>query len=270
VVMAKLVRLSVEKLDRVRLKACATLLELAPALPTVVSHFSNHATLATDVLSTSSRPYFSTLLPLSSVPEIRDQLLAGYVTSAAAGADSLLKSSRSALLSFLDTAEPSLSSDITTALLTIISENFTTDRVLVPALEVVGLLLEMELLPLTPATGKKLYVLTAKAHFKSSNVNKLTAAVGVYRALACTMEGREEMIELKRDVVKKLCMILGHPFPPVRVCAAEALWVCLVAGDSEDQVEVMKTVEGTDWGKKAVELKGVIEGVKKGLKVDGK
>lgn len=57
---------------------------------------------------------------------------------------------------------------------------------------------------------RKLFTLIQKAHFKSSNIARLEAAVKAYATLS-------RLEPLRLDVLKKLTSMLLHPFP--RVCA---------------------------------------------------
>jgi hypothetical protein len=55
---------------------------------------------------------------------------------------------------------------------------------------------------------KKLFLLTQKAHFKSSNIPRLEGAIKVYAALS-------RATELRVDILKKLTAMLLHPYPKV-------------------------------------------------------
>lgn len=55
---------------------------------------------------------------------------------------------------------------------------------------------------------KKLFLLTQKAHFKSSNIPRLEGAIKVYAALS-------RSLELRTDILKKLTAMLLHPYPKV-------------------------------------------------------
>jgi hypothetical protein len=56
---------------------------------------------------------------------------------------------------------------------------------------------------------RKVFTLVQRAHFKSSNIARLEAAIKVYAAFA-------RLEPLRADVLKKLTSMLLHPFP--RVC----------------------------------------------------
>lgn len=111
-----------------------------------------------------------------------------------------------------------------------------------------------------------LFLRTQKAHFKTTNVKKLDAAVKIYGALIETLsnpssqetpaEGDERAAkeELRVKVVDKLTSMLSHPFPRIRERVVDELWCRCGVGKGWDL-----SVKGT--GKR--EIEGVREGILK-------
>lgn len=184
-------------------------------------------------------------------------LLTGFATSAGTGAESLQQTARAALhdvltsLPVLSTAASPSSTQPPTllaagaALITLLSQNLSNDRLLHPLLELVSFLLDSGTLhpllhPSPPFSSSKPVTVTVKAtapptlkpltllsliqksHFKSTSIAKLLVCVSIYRSLA-------DVPVIKAQVLTKLLGMLAHPFPKVRVASAEALW--LVTGE---------------------------------------
>lgn len=248
IVFSKLVRLSVEKLDRLRLQAGEALVSLS------TTSFADTVNLPQNLHLLSMEAYFSSLLDILSLEQCRNALLEGYITSAGAGSDSVMKASRRALIACLGTC--SNRGDVAASLLTVFRQALTAqnDRIVIPLLDVFSLLLDLQLLP---GVGKRVFVETQKAHYRTSSVQKLSAAIRVYRSLALAEPGA-----LRKEVVHKLVVMLLHPFPRVRMDVSEAVYlVALEVG----QGDVAKGIENVDWGRAPVELKSVVTGLKKAL-----
>lgn len=100
-----------------------------------------------------------------------------------------------------------------------------------------------------------LFLRTQKAHFKTTNVKKLDAAIKIYGALVESLtalpnteasnkalqqqkdvQGKqdEQSYELRIKVVDKLTSILSHPFPRVREMVIEELWTRCAVGKEID------------------------------------
>ncbi len=143
-------------------------------------------------------------------------LLEGFASSAGAGSESLIQSTRPALLDVLETLpliERTSASLLSTgnALLELYKIHISNDRVLIPLLELSGFLLDANLLQCLSQTKFKwrsFLSLIQKSHFKSTNISKLIAALHVYRGLA-------EVQAVRVDVLLKLANMLLHPFPKV-------------------------------------------------------
>ena len=153
---------------------------------------------------------------------LRLPLLQGLATSAVAGAEGLVRSSRAALIRFLNLHGPSSNPNIIVSLLQVLStglnENLQDDRYAIPIVELIAFVIDnyhsyalvdaSESNSLDPIF-RKVFVLVQKAHFRSSNIARMEAAVKVYTAMS-------RLEPLRGDVLKKLTGMLLHPFPRVR------------------------------------------------------
>jgi len=169
-------------------------------------HFSN----------VSSQGYFDQLLTLYSIEWLRQPLLQGLATSATAGAEGLVRSSRSALIQFLNAQEPSQREATLLSILqdlsAVLRENLPDDRYAIPVIDFLAFLIDSFVVSGQgdpELVFRKVFVLVQKAHFRSSNIQRLESAVKVYAALS-------RLDALRIDVLKKMTGLLLHPFP--RVC----------------------------------------------------
>ncbi|KAI9780276.1 MAG: hypothetical protein M1839_006836 [Geoglossum umbratile] len=216
VLTSRIARLAAEKLDKVRFKAwkCLRVIQIRPKyLLDLPSDF-------VDAPQTASYRYFKVLLSQLSVLPLRLPTLEGYVTSAGLGSESVLRASRLALADHLEGLDVLGSNkdpqsyglkDICDGLLEILKRNTSNDRVAMPTLEVLAFLLDsciIQLLQDTQFNWRSLFASVQKAHFKSGNILKLSAAVKVYAGLV-------EIPLIRRDVLTRLISMLMHPFPRV-------------------------------------------------------
>ena len=216
-IRAKILRLSLEKLDRVRLSAYQCL--------------QGNDIPVGDAKDVSSVTYFKTTLsPLISSTCAywqREALIQGLLSSAGSGNEALLQASRTALIAVLSsTSEEPLTSFLTT-LMTILKTQIASQTDTTPTLELLAYLFDsLPLLDLVSPDFKWRNMLSyvQKSHFKSTLVGKIVAAVDVYRGLAAVEAVRD-------DVVKKLTgMARTNPYSRVRIAAVEALW-CLTGNE---------------------------------------
>lgn len=146
-IYADVLRLSLEKLDKMRVKASQVL----------------HHNLDPNALDAgvSSKSFFlSALAPLQSPADavIKEAICVGFVSSAGMGSESVVQNSRRALLDFVDTLPSSSSSetagqanqysllDLATTFLTLLKSHLDNDRILLPLLEVFAFLFDMHVL----------------------------------------------------------------------------------------------------------------------------
>ncbi len=153
--VARICGLACEKLDKVRFRAWTLLqdhwavfpeqdcppmyenthIEKTKLICPSHSHFS-------DVSDTSTEPYFLQLLPLCSLPWIATPLLRGYLSSSGAGSESLLRSSRAALVHYTEQLPTHSFIAFCKTFTAIIHDNISNDRILLPALDTLGFLFD--------------------------------------------------------------------------------------------------------------------------------
>ncbi|KAF2031567.1 beta-tubulin cofactor d [Setomelanomma holmii] len=219
---ADVLRLSLEKLDKIRVVA-AQVLRLRDVAPSGEVHTVNE-----DVSSVSY--FLGALQKLRSTnnPTIQQVICLGVVNSAGMASESVAQNARDAIVTFTadlpvhsaDGKEWSLL-DFANCVLGILKANNDNDRVLVPLLETVAFLFDMQIMHhLTPTSFnfRSLLSLIQKAHFKSTHMQKLHLAIEVYRGLGCLPNTRQ-------DTLSKVTSMLLHPFPKIRMMAAETLWI---------------------------------------------
>lgn len=146
---ADVLRLSLEKLDKVRLRAAQVLEKGSYEL------FDEVAASVAD--GVSSYAYFAnalTVLKPSSSPAIIEAVCLGFMTSAGLGSESVVQNSRAALLDAID-AWPTTATgdtdtfnllDLTNCMLGLLKQNLETERVLLPLLEIFAFLFDMQVM----------------------------------------------------------------------------------------------------------------------------
>ncbi|KAK4647244.1 uncharacterized protein QC761_123680 [Podospora bellae-mahoneyi] len=241
----RILRLAAEKLDRVRAEAQVALsLVLKPEfrasfLQTTFSstaYFTSLLSLPSKLLDSVSS---STLF--SNPQEWLCSLLSGYVSSADTGNEELVIATRSALLSHC-LASPDITLDIVTALISNLRTHQKNDRVLVPTLEVLRFLLDMSVVSPEGINWKTLCLLVQKAAYKTGNVRKLEACIGLYGGVVLQGEG-----EGREEAKKRLGALMVHPWPRVRSAVVDQLWRVYSSGSNGEEEKGGKLL-GTDWG----------------------
>lgn len=204
--LSRICRLSVEKLDKVRNCAWACL--------------ENHHCLLfiqpPRLPSTSTSTYFTHVLALTLKNcYLLVHVLSGLITSATSGSDSLLSASRSALASHVDILSDSELLHLISSLLSILSGNIQNERIALPALSTLAFIGEINVLERLTARESSfdpspVLALVAKCHYKTTNVRKLMAALSCYSSLCYISSIRDAALG-------KLCNLLLHPYPMVRL-----------------------------------------------------
>ncbi|KAI9742776.1 MAG: hypothetical protein M1818_003505 [Claussenomyces sp. TS43310] len=241
----RVLRLSCEKLDKVRTEAQTSLLK-------VFQHRSQRDQFAT--YSNSSLEYFRWLLNAQThdwlcLPFLTYQpdqwmadMIEGYVSSADTGSAGLVRVSRAALVDFCedglamadtkqDQADETSNCEILCQVLhQVAKKNMNNDRVLVPTLEVMGFLFDAGIMQQSHSQWRALYLLVQKAHYKTANVRKLEAAVKVYGGL----------LQVYPEAVEKLASMLLHPYPNVRNQVADMVFVTRGVGKGVDWTKAKK------------------------------
>ncbi|KAG4027300.1 hypothetical protein MFRU_031g00480 [Monilinia fructicola] len=245
IVFGKLLRLCSERLDKVRAEAKKAILSILMSSP---------ETLSFEQSSVSSYEHFRFLLDLQTTdrqiitiskfqwqPSLTEKLLEGYVTSAHGGSEDLIRVSRAALIDFCEKDEknrecigPALVKNLE------IHQN-KNDRVIIPTLEIIALLVDMELMYTSygPDQYRKLYNLIVKEAFKSKEIPKLLAAAKCFGRLALSYP----------NAIDRLFTLLWHHYPKIRVAAVDELWdlgiTCVKARDCKF-MNSKKLVLGTE------------------------
>jgi hypothetical protein len=245
-----ILRLSLEKLDRVRGRAAMYRQQCLP------QDFNVH-----DADNINSKTYLSSALsPIfdpNCQPWARRALLEGAISCAGISGESLLQTSREIIGEALDTADTqhlhlvlTTYSDILRDILSSSTPNST--NLMLPALDLLAFLLDMRFpQKLADAqTGFKWRTLLSavqKSHHKSSDVPKLLAAVNAYRGLA-------EVESIRGEVVKKvLSMLATNPYPRIKIAVAEV--VCEILN-----VEEMKAINWAEKGLTQTKIVGELKG----------
>jgi len=226
-IRAKVLRLSLEKLDRVRMVAfnCLQKDKIPGSMSsTDVSSF-NYFQRTLEPLSKPSDPQVGhRTLPTCS-PWQREALVQGLLSSAN-GNESLLQASRSALTTTLSIASKESMTLFLNTLMDILKRQIASSADTTAALELLAYLSDS--LPLPDLVHedfnwRSVLSCVQKSHFKSTIVPKLVAAVDVYRGLG---------IVVREDAIKKLTeMARRNPYSQVRMAAVDALW-CLTSDES--------------------------------------
>ncbi|KAF2771416.1 hypothetical protein EJ03DRAFT_308734 [Teratosphaeria nubilosa] len=247
VLRADMARLSLEKLDKVRVQAAQCRSRL---------HHSSDQGPILDMAAVSSYHYFhdTGLVALSAPDTAHQDVVAtweGIISCSGTAAEPLLIASREALADILASIPNQLLQErltIFSLLLTrLVAEAFNN---VAAALELLSFLVSTNIpyrLSMNPTDFKWRNLLSAvqKSHFKSSDVPRILSAVKVYRGLAAVDSIREE-------VLKKLVnMLRTNPYPRVRVAVAETLFVVL---GNEERAQM----KGVNWSRSGKENAEVI------------
>ncbi|PGH00269.1 hypothetical protein GX51_05872 [Blastomyces parvus] len=246
--MGCVVRLAAEKLDKVRFHAwncLQTFWERSTDLPPLAEKYEHFSEV-------SSADYFLQLFSLLQVDWLRHSLSRGLVTSATTGTEVVVRSTRFALLQYINNLDEQLRNIICVRLiedwLSILESDNDDDRYAIPVVEMIAFLLDSCFLHDSPGPNinyRKLFALVQKFHFKSANMARNEAAIKIYALLW-------RMGAIKGDAMKKLTGMLLHPYPKVRSIAADCLYM-------ESHVEEMK---GEDWSSPPKQLKAKVDNLR--------
>ncbi|KAH9845173.1 Tubulin folding cofactor D C terminal [Teratosphaeria destructans] len=250
---ADMARLSLEKLDRVRVQAARCRSRL--------HHFSDQGPTL-DIPAVSSYHYFhdAALVALSATDTGNQAAVIatweGLISCSGTAAEPLLVASREALADILASIpDQLLQARLTTFYLLLTRLVVEASNNVAPALELLSFLLSTNIpyrLSINPSEFKWRNLLSTvqKSHFKSPDVPRILSAVKVYRGLA-------EVVSIRGEVLKKLLsMVKTNPYPRVRVAVAETLFIVL---ETEDKAR-MKRVNWSRTGKENAEVIKRLEG----------
>jgi tubulin-specific chaperone D len=221
--------------------------------------------------------YYLLLLDHAFPPWLWRAVLEGYVSSSGLGSESVLQAARAALSDrfklgntpIFEYEQPQTKppdegllhkGEIMNILCGILRDNLGNDRVVLPLLETLAYLLDIciwqgmglqgssRFNDFSKVNWKTLFVLVQKAHFKSNNIHKLHVALDVYRGLA----GLPRLPFDQNEVLKKMASMLLHPFPKIRLSAAEALFTH--SGEEE--------LKRHDWTTSTKQLKQAVDDIR--------
>jgi len=235
VLQADILRLSLEKLDRVRLTAAeCQCRHLGFQMPVV------------DVAATSSDLYFEWKFSLLAVPDVvwkHAAVLEGAMSCAGISAEPLLQASRSALVQQLNSLAIDQLQHQVTIFADVLRVTMPVNKITHPALELLAFLLDMYIPQRIAGTDFKWRTLLStvqKSHHKSNDIPKILAAVHVYRGLA-------EIPSLRSEVLKKLSsMLRTNPYPKVRLRVAECLYILIEDPNLLDRDWLRPTAQHTE------------------------
>ncbi|KAI5276405.1 hypothetical protein E4T47_00731 [Aureobasidium subglaciale] len=223
-----IIRLALEKMDKVRLRAASCLEQTDPMLlRRLVAHYLLHPFA-----------YFLGLFePLYDNPPAwkREAILKGSISCAGVGAEGLLRASRMALVDTMIQGSPEMRFSCMSEFTGLLKESIAAEVETQPLLELIAHLLDTmpSVVPLDDTFNWRILLSSVqKAHYKSNNISRILAAIEVYQALA-------EKPTIRADTLKKLAsMLRTNPYPTVRMAVSEVLF--LVTGDQE-----LKRVDGS-------------------------
>lgn len=216
-VVQRLFRLAGEKLDKLRFEAWKCIEGFLTKTDIHSAPSFSH------VVDVSSYQYYSALLEFLQVPCLQSCIMQGIVQSVTSGTEDLMRLSRLALVRTVSGSFPGMGvAEVLDTLVTLLEDTCTDDRQATPILETIAFILEQHVGEERGSGSKiparKLWNIVRKAHFKSTNIRKLEAAVKIYEALA--VQG-----DMRRNALTKLRDLLLHPYPTIRNAAADALYI---------------------------------------------
>ncbi|KAF3072537.1 Tubulin-specific chaperone D [Trichoderma lentiforme] len=268
-----IMRLSAEKLDRVRRVAkdvVALLMSESPVDELKYSNQPSRKTYFTKFLSFSSKGYFALLLNLIPKDALHPHimaivntdenwmagLMAGFVSSADTGNEELVIASRAALTEYCEESAENLQR-VCSALLQNLKTCQSEDRIIVPTLEIIAFLFYAGLFQRSQGISYRgLCLQTQKAGYKTGNVRKVIACIKVYGGIAAsagTANGGVNVEAGAKDARKRLGALMSHPWPKVRSAVVDEIWGLVggeeaVGEDGEGEAEADgHGLTGVDW-----------------------
>jgi tubulin-specific chaperone D len=255
---ADIARLSLEKLDKVRLQA-AQCRQQCLVFDRPVTDIGNVSTY---------EYFFHAIAPLRSENrniELERAILEGCISGAGISAESLLVESRAALADTLHSLRDDLLAAHLNELSTLLKSLVAEGANIQAALELLAFLLDMQIpqrLSHSPDFKWRNLLSTIQiSHYKSSDVPRILSAIRVYRVLA------DGVPAIRYDVLVKLVgMLKTNPYPRVRLAVAETI-LFLFEGEREvGDWEKGKSLREVDWKKPLKENREVVEGLEGRLK----
>ncbi|CAG8486755.1 6341_t:CDS:2 [Paraglomus brasilianum] len=273
-VVKKLLKQSVERIDKIRACAGTILIDLLYEKRMTGEWVLdiNGRSVLERVLNRDEEIHwinpselYPRMIQLLVLPEYRFDLLAGLVVAAGGMTESLVRYSSATLIKYASSLPPFATDtssisllDFANALLEVFRVYGKQDRVVVPLLEVIDLLFEAGALQKGIDCGfdfQELFDKVKKEVSKSRDIRKLSAGVRVYCGFV-TLGGT-----LRTKALQHLLSYLVHPFPKIRRLAADQLYITLTATIVEDEpdemVEIEEILSTIDWSDPVSKLKEI-------------
>lgn len=250
-----LVQQAMEKIDRTRAHAGKILVRmLRTTVPAPVPHFPHRDEMAAIFDAASAEAPLDWLAPSATFPAMvqllkldgyRRAALTGLVVSVGGLTESLVRHSAASLLDVVFEFEDAELEAFSKCLLEILTAHMQQDRVVVPLLKTLDLLMSNgclePVLDEAHTFGVELFEQCQTEIMKCSDVNKISTAIDVFCGLLAA-EGPAQ----KRSL-SKLLIFLCHKYPRVRKLTAEKIYTGLLSVDgvipeaNEDEVSAILT-----------------------------
>ncbi|XP_065051758.1 tubulin-specific chaperone D-like [Rhopilema esculentum] len=262
-----LVQQSAEKIDRTRGHAGETLLRMVhmkPPLPDIPHHQELREVFPESDIEklnwTVPSVAFSNIIKLLPLPAYRHSVLLGITVSVGGLTESLVRHSSESLLQYIGSIQSSNKkmNEFTSEILTILEENKKNDRVVLPMLRMVDLLISngcFDMLTEESASefSEKLATLLKCEVAGSGDTKKLMSSIKVFCGLLqFSGEGRSRSLS-------QLMLFLCQKYPLVRKETAETLYTTLITFeevvDEENLEEVLTKLSDTEWDDNVEELR---------------
>ncbi|RHZ45413.1 hypothetical protein Glove_680g46 [Diversispora epigaea] len=272
-VFGELLKQSVERIDKIRTCAGNILTELLYAKSDDGGNWLFDIT-GREVLQSilpkdeeihwiSPLELYPRMIKLLALPEYRLEALTGFVIAAGGLTESLIRHSSSTLLEYAselpNTSTPGTFtlSEFANTLLEIFRKYERQDRVVIPLLEVLDLLLETETLQKIDPNSFSFEDLfeCVKKEARTREIRKLDCCTRVF----CGMTTLNE--KLRNRSLYQLLSLLVHSFPKVRRLTADQLYLTLTASiedeESEEMLQIEDILTNTDWNNPVPQLKEI-------------
>ncbi|KAL4175352.1 hypothetical protein KRP22_000320 [Phytophthora ramorum] len=273
IIFGALAKQLAEKLDSMRMTAGNVLFRFlhstSPRVDGIPDRFQLEKQIFPSTLTVNwsmAHDTFPLVVKMMDIPEFMEEVAAGLVVSVGGLTESVVKASKGALFgwmrSHLQSKDFGLLSRFSFFLVTLLARHHQDDRVTIPLMKTMALLLESNLLRFlfeerpaedgnttaTTATtdfGERLYGVLRDEIQKCTAVPKLSAALGVLIGLLPS----DPKTEAK--TLRALVLFLGHKFPKVRKLTAEKLYTRLLLHDEvineEKYGTVVEILSDTAW-----------------------
>lgn len=184
-------------------------------------------------------------------------IIKGLVTSSGGLTESTLKASSKCLFNYLSALKHQQDgvqrkASFINKMETIFEHNLKEDRVTVPLMKTIEMLLTSDYIPEIELCSElaSIHALVVKECNKTKNMVKLLASIGVFAGMM-TYQNKELAVKALRS----LLFLLYHNFPKIRKSAAEKLYTGLLTMEDystlidceEDYEKALEVLSETDW-----------------------